>query len=166
MGLTVTLHKGKNKSATDPSNYRAISLLPAVFKIFEKIVLNRFETIRPELKTNKLQYGFQRGKSCKIASFMLQESRDYCIELGTPLHACYLDSKAAFDKVWLTGLVCKLHTMGIRGKLLRIVNSTLRGTEGKFFMMVDCLNLSTSNKEPAKAVFVHCTTTLFTLTIS
>ena len=54
VGLTVTLHKGKNKSATYPNNYRAISLLPAVFKIFEKIVLNRFETIRPELKTNKL----------------------------------------------------------------------------------------------------------------
>ena len=62
---------------------------------------------------------------------MLQESRDYCIELGTPLHACYLDSKAAFDKVWLTGLVCKLHTMGIRGKLLRSVNSTLRGTRSQ-----------------------------------
>ena len=59
---------------------------------------------------------------------MLHESRDYCIELGNPLRACYLDAKAAFDKVWLTGLVYKLHTMGIRGKLLRIVNSTLRGT--------------------------------------
>ena len=128
MGLTVTLHKGKNKSATDPSNYRAISLLPAVFKIFEKIIINRFESIRPELKTIKLQYGFQRGKSCKMASFTLQESRDFCIELGNPLRACYLDAKATFDKVWLTGLVYKLHTIGIRGKLLRIVNSTLRGT--------------------------------------
>ena len=62
---------------------------------------------------------------------MLQESRDYCIELCSPLHACYLDAKAAFDKVWLTGLVYKLHTMGIRGKLLRIVNSTLRGTRSQ-----------------------------------
>ena len=66
-----------------------------------------------------------------MASFMLQESRDYCIELGSPLRACYLDAKAAFDKVWLTGLVYKLHTMGVRGKLLRIVNSILRGTRSQ-----------------------------------
>ena len=72
-----------------------------------------------------------RSKNCKMASFMLHESRDYYIEHGSPLHACYLDAKAAFDKVWLTGLVYKLHTMGIRGKLLRIVNSTLRGTRSQ-----------------------------------
>ena len=35
-GLTITLHKGNGKSKTDPNNYRAISLLPAISKIFEK----------------------------------------------------------------------------------------------------------------------------------
>jgi len=38
-GLTVTLHKGKGKSQTEPSNFRAISLLPVVSKVFEKILL-------------------------------------------------------------------------------------------------------------------------------
>ena len=84
-----------------------------------------------QLITINIQYGFQRGKNCNMGSFMLLKSRDYCIELGSPLHACYLDAKAAFDKVWLTGIVYNLHTMGIRDKLLRIVNSTIRGTRSQ-----------------------------------
>ena len=90
---------------------------------YKRCCLSQFQLI-----TINIQYGFQRAKNCKMASFMLQESRDYYIEHGSPLHACYLDAQAAFDNVWLTGLVYKLHTMGIRGKLLRIVNSALRGT--------------------------------------
>ena len=34
-GLTVTLHKGKGKSQTEPSNFRAISLLPVVSSVRE-----------------------------------------------------------------------------------------------------------------------------------
>ena len=33
-GLIITLHKGRGKSFTDPNNYRAILLLPVVYKIF------------------------------------------------------------------------------------------------------------------------------------
>ena len=93
---------------------------------FHKKGLSQFQLI-----TITIQYGFQRGNNCKMASFMLQESRDYYIEHGSPLHACYLEAQAAFDNVWLTGLVYKLHTMGIRGKCLRIVNSTFRGTRSQ-----------------------------------
>ena len=44
--ITVTLHKGSGKSKTDPNNYRAISLLPVIFKLFEKMLLTRLEKIK------------------------------------------------------------------------------------------------------------------------
>ena len=36
-----------------------------------------------------------------------------------------LDFQKAFDSVWLKGLVVKLHTLNIRGKMLKVINSFL-----------------------------------------
>ena len=77
MGLTVTLYKGKGKTTSEPNNYRAISLLPVVYKLFETVVLRRLQSRHPPVELNKLQHGFQKGKSCKMVSFILQEARNY-----------------------------------------------------------------------------------------
>ena len=62
-GLTITLHKGSGKSTSDPNNYRAISLLPVISKLFEKTILNRIENNDDiQSKLNSLQHGFQKGK--------------------------------------------------------------------------------------------------------
>ena len=37
-------------------------------------------------------------KGCKMTSFLLQESRDYCYVRSSDIRACFLDAKAAFDK--------------------------------------------------------------------
>ena len=125
-GLTVTLHKGKGKSTADPNNYRAISLLPVIFKLFEKVIMSHVEKMK--IYTCGMQHGFQKGKNCKMVSFILQEARNYYVERGSSIHACYLDAKAAFDKVWISGLIHKLYHKGIKGKPLRIINDTLRGS--------------------------------------
>ncbi len=43
-GLIFTLYKGSQKYEDDRKNYRDISLLPVIGKVFEKIVLNRIKT--------------------------------------------------------------------------------------------------------------------------
>ena len=43
-GLTATLHKGKGKSTKEPKNHRAISLLPVVSKLFEKVSWSKYKT--------------------------------------------------------------------------------------------------------------------------
>jgi len=130
-GLTVTLHKGKGKSFSDPNNYRAISLLPVVYKLFEKLLHKRFTECDFTKKLNPLQHGFQKGKSCKMVSFLLQESRNYCNERHSPLHACYLDARSAFDVVWTSGLLYKLYHLGIRGKALRIIHDSFQGSSSR-----------------------------------
>ena len=97
-GLNITLHKGRGKSFTDPNNYRAISLLPAVYKIFEKILQLRIENSLIPTKIYPHQHGFQKGKSCSMVTFM---------------YACFMDAEKAFDKVWLNGLLYKLYNIGI-----------------------------------------------------
>ena len=134
-GLTVTLHTGKGKSQTEPSNFRAISHLPVVYKLFAKILLSRLETKYPKINIHNLQHGFQAGKCCKLTSSLLQESRDYCYERGSDLHACFLDAKAAFVKVWISGLIYKLYHLRVRGKPLRIINHSLRGASSQVLQL-------------------------------
>ena len=112
-GLIITLHKGRGKSFTDPNNYRAISLLPAVYKIFEKILQLRIENSLLPTKIHPHQHGFQKGKSCSMVTFILKECANYCIERGSDLYACFMDAEKAFDKVWLNGLLYKLYNIGI-----------------------------------------------------
>ena len=61
-----------------------------------------------------------------MVSYMLQEVRDYWCELGSSLHACYLDAQSASDKVWINGLVYKLHQLGVCGELLRVIFESLQ----------------------------------------
>ena len=87
-GLTITLHKGHGKSRSDPNNYRAISLLPVISKLFEKVILKRLEHSDAAKQINPLQYGFQKGKSCKMVSLLLQESWEYLRERNSDMHVC------------------------------------------------------------------------------
>ena len=48
----------KRGSETDPSNYRPISLLPLLSKVFEKVVLDQTEEL---LSLNKILYDYQSG---------------------------------------------------------------------------------------------------------
>ena len=71
--ITVTLHNGNGKPKTDPNIYRAISLLPVLSKLFEKVLLSRIEKCGVTSSLNPLHFGFQRGKSSKMTFFIYQK---------------------------------------------------------------------------------------------
>ena len=48
----------KKASKTDPSNYRPISLLPLLSKVFERVLLDQTEEF---LNLNKILYDYQSG---------------------------------------------------------------------------------------------------------
>ena len=65
-------------SATIFSNYRPISLLPSISKIFEKIILEQITTY---LDTNNLilkhQYGFRKNHSAEYAALHIVNYLNY-----------------------------------------------------------------------------------------
>ena len=126
--MTTTLHEGKGKAFNKPECYRAISLLPVVFKVFGKLVLQRIMNFDVSLKVNQLQHGFQKDKDCKTISFVLQEARNFGCERGSSLLTYFLDAQSVFDCVWLDGLIYKLYGLGIKGKPLRILNQMSKGS--------------------------------------
>ena len=100
------VYKGGTKS--DPSNYRLISILPTVSKIFEKHInthlmgfLNKYKLL------HESQSGFRHKHSCQTALVKLIDSWTECTFRGDMIGALFLDFRKAFDLVDHSILVIK-----------------------------------------------------------
>ena len=124
-GVQIPLFKGKNLCSTDTNNYRGITLLSTLSKIFELIIWQRLEPWwKDEEIVSGLQGACRKGQSCVHTSLLLQETVANALEKNNKVFVSYFDVSKAFDTVWINGLFFKLHEMGIRGKLWRLMYRT------------------------------------------
>lgn len=116
----------KKGSATDFDNYRPISIIPIIGKVFEKILkarlLSYFES--NGLLSNS-QYGFRTGRSTiqalrSVIDFIVEGLENGC---STTVTLC--DLSKAFDCVSHRLLVDKLSLYGVRGLPLSLLRSYL-----------------------------------------
>ncbi len=108
----------KADSKLQPGNYRPISLLPIIGKVFERLVYNRVYSFisKMNILTDK-QYGFQKGKATEHALLELQSKIIYAIEHKLNSCCIFLDFAKAFDTVNHNILLDKLYHYGIRGTI-------------------------------------------------
>ena len=105
----------KSGEKNDPSNYRPISVLSCVARVFEKLI---YEQLYSYLIVNNLlnprQSGFRSLHSTVTA--LLDLTNDWCfnIDRGLVNGVMYLDLKKAFDTVDHALLITKLKFMGLR----------------------------------------------------
>ena len=118
-GIILPLFKGKATKANNKDNYRGITLFPTISKIYEMILINRFEKIEPQKGYfSQMQFGFQEGVGYVEASFTILETINHMLERGSKIFGCFLDVRKAFDTVWIDGLLFKLFTeFGIEGRM-------------------------------------------------
>ena len=84
--------------ATKMQNYRPISLLQVLYKIFAGLIKIRLiETYDPWIQQN--QFGFRPKKSTTQAIFIARRLMDMAERTGSNLSIILLDWKMAFDKV-------------------------------------------------------------------
>ena len=97
-------------------NFRPISLLPIISKVFETIIYKKIITfVRPKITCQ--QFGFLRNRSC-LSQLILFFSQVFDnIENRKPTDVIYLDFKKAFDTVPHNELLLKLWKTGITGPL-------------------------------------------------
>jgi hypothetical protein len=107
----VAIHKA-NKDATLPGNYRPISLLSAIGKIFERIILKRLNdhTYENNIIPHE-QFGFMPGLSTTHQLFRIVDNIKRKLSVGKSTGMVFFDSEKAFDSVWHGGLLFKLHVL-------------------------------------------------------
>ena len=124
----VTIYKNKgDRSLCD--NYRGISLLSVVGKIFAKVVLGRLQTLA-EVVLPESQCGFRAGRSTIDMIFTLAQLQEKSREQRRPLYIAFVDLTKAFDLVGRDGLYAVLQKVGCPQRLLNLVKSFHDGMRG------------------------------------
>jgi len=95
------------KSLGNPNSYRPISLLCVPFKILERLIYARVETITDPLLRQE-QAGFRHWRSAVDQVTLLTQDIEDSFSAKKKAGAVFVDLTAAYDTVWHHGLTCKL----------------------------------------------------------
>ena len=126
MACVKPVFKGKG-SPSEVKNYRPISLLPCLSKIFERLV---FKAMYEHLSAHKLltdnQSGYRPGHDTQLQLVYLTDKLYKSLDQSEDFTVVYLDISRYFEKIWHEGLLakCKLE-FGITGPVLCWLKSYL-----------------------------------------
>lgn len=122
--LVKPVHKKGEKDKLD--NYRPISLLSNINKVFERVIYDRLVAFLERRNIiAEQQNGFRRGKSTITAIYQALEKILDSLNKQEVTAALCLDLSKAFDSVEHTILLGKMEMSGVRGVALQLFKSYL-----------------------------------------
>jgi ribonuclease HI len=135
-GHVMTLYKGDG-DATDPNNYRPITITSVMARVYERV--HKQELLDAMIMVgipSPDQFGFTKQRSTYDAIYRLLS---HVVETNTTpstrakpkleqyVPAVFIDISKAYDKVWIDGLLYKLHhDLGIKGNLFYMIRAMLK----------------------------------------
>ena len=125
MSIVVPIHKDSTSDKRIPMNYRGISLLSCVLKLYSAII-NKCLSL--SLENNEIlpeeQNGFRKSRSCEDNIFTLNS----IIKNNKDTFTTFIDLKKALDSVDRDLLLYKLLMLNIDGKIYNAIKSTYAST--------------------------------------
>ena len=126
----------KNSDKSKKTNYRPISLISNLAKIFEKVLHVRIiQYLEKNSILNSNQFGFRKKISTNDAINSLCSNIYKNLDKSIPTMTIFLDIAKAFDTVDHKQLLKKLENLGIRGLALQLLKSYL--THRKHVVRID-----------------------------
>ena len=127
-------HKGGSRASF--GNYRPISTLPVLAKIFERMVKERLTSYFESVNVlSTCQFGFRTGFNTDDAVLQFLNEVYTSLDSRNSVLAVYLDLSKAFDTLQPDILIAKLDHYGVRGKALDWLKSYI--TDRKQFTTVN-----------------------------
>ena len=130
--ILVPLIKKGNINITD--NYRGITLLSVLGKLFTRIMNNRLVTWAEEYRIYvEAQGGFRPGRGTVDNIFVLNGIVNSYLSSGKALYTALIDFSKAFDYVVRDNLWYKLIQVGVSGKMLCMIRAIYENVKTKVF---------------------------------
>ena len=107
-------------------NYRPVSLLSVVSKVFEKLVNNKIVDHQEKCGLfSYFQYDFRSSRSTAHLLTVVSDRIDGAFNRSGATRAVALDISKAFDRVWHAGLLHKHKSYGMSGQIFGLISSFL-----------------------------------------
>ena len=138
---TRPLHKSGNKSLVE--NYRPISNLCSLSKIFEKLIqskLNGIAKLNNIDLTNSKQHGFKAKHSTATAMLEIQSKISNALDNDEYAAVVSLDLSAAFDVVDHSLLIKRLQKLNLPTKIINLLNAWLKN-RNMFVTVNECSSI-------------------------
>ena len=116
----------KSDDSNFKSNYRPISILPSLSKVFEKLLTNQINSFFQN-KFSSLLCGFRKKYSTQHALLKLLHKWQSCLDNRGKVGTILMDLSKAFDCLPHDLLLAKLKAYGFTMDSLKLMNSYLSG---------------------------------------
>ena len=127
VSLVVPVFKNVGERSTG-KNYRPVSLLSVVSKVFEKLFVDHLEKC---VLFSDFQYGFRSSRSTAVLLAIVSDRVARAFNRTGATRAVALDISKAFDRVWHAGLLHKVKSYGISGQIFGLISSFLSNRQSK-----------------------------------
>jgi hypothetical protein len=134
LGLIKPLYKNKG-SKDDPDNYRGITILSCLGKLFTAVINKRLDKFLTDIEyIGPEQAGFRKGFSTTDHIFTLHGLIDLYCKKGKRIYCCFVDFKKAFDSVDRTELWKKVLKSNIKGKIFNVIYNMYKQAKSRVSM--------------------------------
>ena len=112
----------KNGDRNDKLNYRPVSILPSISKLYERLIFYQINDYF-DLKLSQYQCGFRKGYNTQYCLILMLEKWKRSIDKGDASGALLTDMSKAFDCLSHELLIAKLEAYGFSYHALKLIHN-------------------------------------------
>lgn len=124
----ILLHKKGDKE--NLNNYRPISIISTIYKIFSKCIFRRIRTILDEHQPRE-QAGFRKGFSTTVHLQTINQVIEKSTEYQKTLNIAFIDFRKAFDTIEHVMVWKALKNQNVPNKIIRILKNLYTNSSAK-----------------------------------